>query len=116
MSLLDIKKLYRRLLYRLPLDWPREKDGIAVIGPPYARIRHPQYVGFVLIMLGFLVQWPTILTLAMFPILLIMYWRLSLSEEREAIAEFGERYRQYAACVPRFFPKLRTSISSERGA
>src|SRR5882672_10114602 len=35
----------------------------------YAYVRHPQYVGFIVIMLGFLLQWPTLLTLLMFPIL-----------------------------------------------
>jgi protein-S-isoprenylcysteine O-methyltransferase Ste14 len=76
------------------------KDG------PYAVIRHPQYVGFVLVMFGFLLQWPTLITLAMFPILVIVYWRLSLSEERQVRAEFGEEYERYAANVPRFFPRL----------
>ncbi|GBE42676.1 isoprenylcysteine carboxyl methyltransferase (ICMT) family protein [bacterium BMS3Bbin10] len=73
---------------------------------PYARIRHPQYAGFVLILTGFLFQWPTILTLAMFPVLLVMYWRLALSEEREVEAEFGGAYRRYAARVPRFIPQF----------
>lgn len=72
---------------------------------PYARIRHPQYVGFVLILTGFLFQWPTILTLAMFPILVVMYWRLALTEEQEVEAELGDVYREYAAQVPRFIPK-----------
>src|SRR3972149_5432180 len=49
---------------------------------PYARIRHPQYAGFVLIMFGFLLQWPTILTLGMFPILVWVYVRLARREER----------------------------------
>lgn len=40
---------------------------------PYAVIRHPQYVAFITIMLGFLIQWPTIITLIMFPILVVMY-------------------------------------------
>lgn len=78
---------------------------LAVTGP-YAHIRHPQYAGFVLIMLGFLVQWPTILTLAMFPVLVFMYMRLAQREEREvAAAEFGEAYARYAARVPAFFPR-----------
>ena len=77
---------------------------LAVTGP-YARIRHPQYAGFVLIMLGFLVQWPTILTLAMFPVLVFMYVRLARHEEREVTAEFGEVYARYAARVPAFFPR-----------
>jgi methanethiol S-methyltransferase len=76
---------------------------------PYAYVRHPQYAGFVLVMLGFLAQWPTILTLTMFPILVWMYVRLAYAEEKEAIAEFGDSYRNYAAQVPAFFPKLRFS-------
>lgn len=74
---------------------------------PYARIRHPQYVGFVLIMSGFLLQWPTLVTLVMFPILLFMYLRLAQREEREVETKFGEEYRRYAAATPTFFPYLR---------
>lgn len=72
----------------------------------YARLRHPQYVGFILIMLGFLAQWPTILTLVMFPVLVTMYVRLALFEEREAEKEFGQVWRDYAAHTPRFFPRF----------
>jgi protein-S-isoprenylcysteine O-methyltransferase Ste14 len=79
--------------------------SIAVSGP-YARIRHPQYVGFILIMLGFLLQWPTLITLVMFPILVTMYVRLARREEREALAEFGQVYMGYAARTPAFIPRL----------
>jgi protein-S-isoprenylcysteine O-methyltransferase Ste14 len=72
----------------------------------YAHVRHPQYVGFVLVLLGFLVQWPTLLTLAMFPVLAVMYVRLAHAEEREALAEFGPAYHAYMADVPAFFPRL----------
>ena len=89
-----------------------QKIGQLAVDGPYARVRHPQYVGFVLIMLGFLVQWPTLLTLAMFPVLVAMYWRLSLTEERDAEATFGELYRRYAETTPRFIPRL--SRQSER--
>lgn len=75
----------------------------------YARIRHPQYVGFVTIMFGFLLQWPTIVTLAMFPILVFMYARLAIIEEREMRATFGLEYDAYAANVPRFIPRLGSS-------
>ncbi len=73
---------------------------------PYAHLRHPQYAGFTLIMLGFLLQWPTLLTLIMFPILVTMYVRLAKREEREALAEFGDAYAHYAAVTPAFFPRL----------
>jgi protein-S-isoprenylcysteine O-methyltransferase Ste14 len=72
----------------------------------YARVRHPQYVGFVLIMFGFLLQWPTILTLAMFPVLVFMYARLAISEEHQSEQEFGQAWLDYAAHTPRFFPRL----------
>ncbi len=72
----------------------------------YARMRHPQYSAFILIMLGFLLQWPTLVTLAMFPVLVFMYVRLALREEKVAQQEFGQEYEQWAAVTPRFFPKL----------
>lgn len=70
----------------------------------YARIRHPQYVGFVLIMTGFLLQWPTLVTLTMFPLLVFMYLRLARREEKAALQSFGETYRVYMQQVPAFFP------------
>ena len=79
---------------------------LAVSGP-YVRVRHPQYAGFVLIMFGFLLQWPTLVTLAMFPILVYMYARLARREEQEVLAEFGDEYRSYMARTPAFFPRLR---------
>jgi protein-S-isoprenylcysteine O-methyltransferase Ste14 len=74
---------------------------------PYAYVRHPQYVAFIVIMLGFLLQWPTLLTLLMFPILVWMYVRLARREEREVRAELGDVYARYAAATPAFFPRLR---------
>ncbi len=78
---------------------------LAVAGP-YARIRHPQYVAFVMILLGFLLQWPTVLTLLMFPVLLVMYGRLAVTEEKEMRTQFGAAYDTYASRTPRFFPYL----------
>ncbi len=83
----------------------RHAGELATEGP-YARIRHPQYVAFALIMLGFLLQWPTLLTLAMFPVLALMYVRLARREEREVAAALGETYRRYAARTPAFIPAL----------
>jgi len=72
----------------------------------YARVRHPQYVGFILIMVGFLLQWPTFATLLMFPILVYVYRRLAIREEHEVAAEFGSAYADYAQRTPRFLPHL----------
>lgn len=70
----------------------------------YARIRHPQYVAFVVIMFGFLLQWPTLATLIMFPILVYVYVRLARHEEQVALEQFGDRYRQYMRETPAFIP------------
>ena len=78
---------------------------------PYAYLRHPQYVGFIVIMLGFLIQWPTLITLIMFPILVTMYIRLARREERDALVEFGDAYARYAAATPAFFPRRPRAIA-----
>ena len=83
----------------------QQRGTLATTGP-YSYVRHPQYDGFILIMFGFLLQWPTILTLAMFPVLVWMYVRLAQQEEREALASFGKAYADYAAQVPAFIPQL----------
>ena len=90
-----------KVLYRA-----RRNFEIALTGP-YARIKHPQYTAFMIIMLGFLVQWPTLPTLIMFPVLIWVYGRLARREEKEALAEFGERYARYAENTPRFIPQMR---------
>lgn len=72
----------------------------------YSYVRHPQYVGFVLIMFGFLLQWPTILTLVMFPVLVFMYARLARAEEIDMRSTFGKAYADYAESVPAFVPRL----------
>lgn len=83
----------------------QRREELAVAGP-YARLRHPQYAGFILVLLGFLVQWPTLLTLAMFPVLVWMYLRLSRAEEAEVRRQFGDAYDVYARRVPAFMPRV----------
>ena len=89
-----------KVLYRA-----QRRHTLATTGA-YARIRHPQYAGFVIIMFGFLLQWPTIVTLAMFPVLVYMYLRLARREEKEVRDEFGETYTRYAERTPAFFPRI----------
>ena len=83
----------------------QQSRSLATTGA-YAWVRHPQYDGFILIMLGFLFQWPTLLTLIMFPILVYTYARLARREEAEVHAEFGELWDRYAAVTPAFIPRL----------
>jgi len=105
--------------YLLAVSWgvlyeAQRAHRLAVSGP-YARIRHPQYVGFVMILTGFLLQWPTLLTLAMFPVLVLMYGCLARKEEADMAAQFGAQYESYAARTPRFIPKLPAASHTSEG-
>jgi len=91
-----------------------QRQGVLATGGPYAYVRHPQYGGFVLVMFGFLLQWPTLLTLVMFPVLVWMYSRLAIHEEREVARQFGEEWQTYAGRTPRFIPRLRAARTSDR--
>ncbi len=90
------------------LHTAQQQHEIAVDGI-YARVRHPQYVGFIVIMFGFLLQWPTLPTLIMFPILVYVYVRLARREEQLALDEFGDRYREYMARTPAFLPSRKNA-------
>jgi protein-S-isoprenylcysteine O-methyltransferase Ste14 len=103
----------------LGMAWKRiyRANGMLVSAGPYAVVRHPQYSALFLIILGALVQWPTILTALMAPVLVVAYVRLAWREERELEARFGEAYRAYRRRVPGFVPALRVpGVQPERDA
>ena len=93
-----------RVLYRA-----QRAQTVAMTGP-YALVRHPQYAAFISIMFGFLLQWPTLLTLMMFPVLVFMYVRLARREEAEVLAGLGEAYGSYIDRTPAFFPTIRNAL------
>lgn len=72
----------------------------------YSRVRHPQYSGLFLVTIGLLVQWPTIITALMWPVLVFAYYRLSKKEEADMEKEFGDKYRKYKENVPLFIPRI----------
>ena len=72
-----------------------QKKNILATAGPYHYIRHPQYTGFILIIIGFLIQWPTLITLLMAPILIIRYFILAKQEEKEMEKKFSKTYLEY---------------------
>ena len=84
----------------------RKQDTLMVEGI-YKYIRHPQYVGFLMITLGLNVMWLTIITLIMWPILAALYWRLAKKEDKDMEEKFGEEFLEYKRRVPGFIPRLR---------
>jgi protein-S-isoprenylcysteine O-methyltransferase Ste14 len=87
------------------------KGGLVTDGP-YSYVRHPQYAGLFIIMVGMLIQWPMIITALMFPVLLFAYHRLSKREEEEMIKLFRDDYRRYREKTPMFIPRLRKEVTA----
>jgi protein-S-isoprenylcysteine O-methyltransferase Ste14 len=85
--------------------------GKLVTGGLYRFVRHPQYTGFLLFLVGSLVNWPTLPTLLMLPVLVWVYHRLARTEEAEAEAVYGEAYRDYRRRTGMFWPRLRAVAS-----
>ena len=81
-------------------------EGLLVDSGLYRYIRHPQYTGFFLFLTGSLINWPTLITLFMFPILLVVYRRLAAEEEAEALGVFGLEYENYRCRTGMFLPRF----------
>ena len=91
--------------------------GALVTSGIYRYLRHPQYLGLTLIVVGFNIQWPTLPTLLMGPILIVMYIWLARREDEELAMHFGEDYLRYAARTPAFVPwaaGLRLAVEEEQ--
>ena len=88
-----------------------KSQGQLVTTGLYSYIRHPQYLGFLLITLGMLLEWPTIFTLLLWPVLTVVYYRLAKDEDKEIEEQFGEQFREYKRTVPAFLPRLRTKTT-----
>lgn len=87
-----------RVLYRA------SRKGILATTGAYRYMRHPQYFAFILIIIGFLLQWPTLITLIMAPILVVRYVWLAYNEERQMFKKFGQEYKEYKRKASGFFP------------
>ncbi len=81
-------------------------EGALVIDRVYAKLRHPQYLGLILIIVAFLIMWPTLLTILLAPFLIGRYILLAKEEDRELKERFGEDFRRYKESVPGFVPLL----------
>jgi len=79
------------------------KKGVATRGL-YTLIRHPQYLGLGLAALGLAIMWPRFLTLALFGVMLFLYYLLAKDEERRMINRFGEGYIAYMNRTGMFLP------------
>lgn len=85
----------------------KAKGGLVTSGV-YGVVRHPQYIGFIAVIVGFLIQWPTLVTLVMAPILIIRYVLLARREEADVSRQFPSDYAAYRSRVGAWLPRLKT--------
>jgi protein-S-isoprenylcysteine O-methyltransferase Ste14 len=83
-----------------------EAEGELVTRGVYRYMRHPQYTGIFIITLGFMIQWPTLATLLLWPFVIGMYVKLARKEEKDVLQAYPEEYHAYMARTPMFFPRL----------
>ena len=93
------------LFYAYKTRRDAEAAGLPATGGPFRWVRHPHYLALIASLAGFLVQGPTVPTLVLFPILLVIYGLLALAEEKELLKRFGTAYRRYIEQTPRFLPQ-----------
>lgn len=88
--------------------WERvyKSEGKLVTDGVYAHMRHPQYTGIFICTLAFMIQWPTLTTLILWPFVIAMYVRLAKKEERDVMEKFPDEYSEYMRRTPMFFPRL----------
>lgn len=90
-----------RELYRAQKEKRLATSGL------YALVRHPQYTGLFIGLFGEgVVHWPTLFSVALFPLIVLVYWLLARSEEERELEEFGDEYRAYRRRVPMFIPRF----------
>ena len=90
-----------RELYRAHQSGKLASDGIQGL------VRHPQYTGLFVGLFGEgVVHWPTVFSVALFPVIVFAYTLLAYREKRDMVAKFGERCEKYRRGVPMFFPGL----------
>lgn len=76
-------------------------------GGLYSLVRHPQYTGLFIGLFGEgVVHWPTLFSVALFPVIVLAYWLLARREEKQVLEQFGEEYRAYQRRVPMFVPRF----------
>ncbi|MFQ5553068.1 MAG: methyltransferase family protein [Thermoplasmata archaeon] len=83
------------------------REEVLVTGRIYRLVRHPQYLGLILITLGSFIVWPTIPTAIMWPVLVFLYYKQAKKEEAYLLEKYGEAFMEYERKVPGFLPRIR---------
>ncbi|MBN2330259.1 MAG: isoprenylcysteine carboxylmethyltransferase family protein [Candidatus Aenigmarchaeota archaeon] len=82
----------------------KRNEGKLVTSGIYRYMRHPQYTGIIMVITAWLFAWPTLPIMILWPVLVVVYYRLARREERDMLSKFGKKYDGYMKDVPMFLP------------
>ena len=87
----------------VPIYYGKMTRRPAVTGGIYRFIRNPQYLGFAIIGIPFLVIWPRFMVLTAYVSMLFSYYLLARREERLCLEKFGPSFQAYLDRTPSMF-------------
>jgi len=85
------------------------KEGKVINTGVYAWVRHPMYLGSLLILLGFTVATLSILSLIVWAVFFVFINRMATYEEKDLTRLLGQRYVDYQKKVHKWIPSNRSS-------
>ena len=96
---------------RFHIAWSGEVPEAVCASGPYAFVRHPIYLSYVLAFLAVPIAFPRLLTLAILLLNLALYVHAALDDERSiAVSDLREAYAAYRTRTGMFVPRLRRSL------
>jgi protein-S-isoprenylcysteine O-methyltransferase Ste14 len=94
-------RLAEKALFHEELESPTVIDT-GILG----HVRHPLYLGVLIIYLGFIIGTFSIISFVMFIFVALIYNKLATYEEKDLERIFGEKYLEYKSRVPKWIPSL----------
>lgn len=76
----------------------KEKSSLISQGV-YRIVRHPIYSGTIFAFLGLILYFKAFVSLLYFPVSVILYYIMTVYEEKSLIEEYGQEYIEYQQCV-----------------
>jgi protein-S-isoprenylcysteine O-methyltransferase Ste14 len=94
-----------RVRGRHAVSWAMPEDHRVITDPPYNLVRHPSYLGYMLMIVGMTLAWGNLVTIVAW-IAIPGYYFVSIYEEAMLIERFGDDYLEYMKRVNGFIPRI----------
>jgi len=93
-----------RISHSILFRRPENKDELIAEGI-LAHVRNPMYLGVLLIYLAFIFLSISLISIALWIVIIVIYDKLATFEEKQLEKLFGEKYLKYKKKVPKWIPR-----------